>query len=190
MIGNESKAGGTTLATGTTGLATGTTGPAASPAARSLWPAGIVLFFVVLAVFNAILLFLAYSRRPAAVVANPYEDSLNYEDVIKRERLTEQLGLTIALQASSVRADGNRDVALEVHSVAPAESWAQVSLTGQRPADQRLDTQQIALSRSPDNPAVWKGSLPLAAPGMWMFTVILRDNEGQEALVKLREILP
>ena len=54
---------------------------------KTSWPKGIVIFFIVLAVVNASILYLSLTRRPAATTSSPYLSSLTYQQTINRRRM-------------------------------------------------------------------------------------------------------
>ena len=66
------------------------------------WPWGIVAFFVILALADALIVYYALSRHPDRTTANAYDEATRYESIVEELSRAKTWGLEAELSATKV----------------------------------------------------------------------------------------
>ena len=66
------------------------------------WPWGIVAFFVILALADALIVYYALSRHPDRTTVNAYDDATRYESIVEELSRAKTWGLEAELSATKV----------------------------------------------------------------------------------------
>ncbi|RMD84954.1 MAG: hypothetical protein D6808_06120 [Candidatus Dadabacteria bacterium] len=104
----------------------------------SLWPFAIVSVFLILAVANAFILYVAIRNRPARIVGNPYSEAKEYQTAIKMIKAAKAAHMDITV----THLGSSDDYLVEVTADKPLSS---VSLTFMRMDTDRYDMKMKVL---------------------------------------------
>lgn len=140
------------------------------------WPIGIVLFFIVLAVFNVVLAFLAFRSNPALVDRSPYEKGMAYQKVIDQITRAADLQIKAEFNVGQARANGQRTVAISIKSHTPTLQVHGINARFYYPHtadfDSKLDFKQQSADR-------FEAEVPLPRSGLCFVEVVLDTSEGK-----------
>lgn len=127
---------------------------------RSYWPAGIIIFFILLAIFNAVVVWLALKSKSIEIESNPYEAGLKYEDIIQAKNAAVKDNIQAVIDIK------NEILSLELHNISTSTIWdIEVRLT--RPDNNKLDQLLTTSARGP----VFELPISRLKSGLWLTSV-------------------
>lgn len=138
-----------------------------SPIRPSPWPRIIVSVFILLAIGNAVILYLALSTKVAPLDEQPYEAGLRYETTIVEREAAKHDGVTATFEGST-----NGMVA--VVSGLPGDMRWQAEIELARPNDATLDRQGSIVAAGP------RFEFPLQPMPRGLWLVRLRMTSGSK----------
>ncbi len=143
------------------------------------WPIGIVIFFVVLALFNIYLVKLAVSNHPDLISASPYESGLKYQEVVGQLQRAKDFKLTSSLEFGVLGPDAKRPVTLFLHAQddSSLKGVETVHLKAIRPSASAFDA-QVDLSRVSGAELAYSAEIALARPGFYLFELSFETQSG------------
>ncbi len=149
------------------------------------WPAGIILFFVALAVFNFWFVSLAFHQHAELMESNPYEKGLDYQKVIDAAQLKEDLGWKSITTISTADANDERRITLQIRNKEGSPvSGVSVDVLAISPSNSSQDL-KLRLVADPTTPGTYSAQAKLRK-GAWIFQFMIKEN-GQS--VAFREQL-
>lgn len=152
----------------------------------SRWPAGIIVFFFVIAGVNSMLLYLAMSSRTELIESSPYEKGIQYQGVIDEENSAREFGLSDSIQFGPVGTTGNRQIAVSLKGGAGVPlKGAQVSLEALRPNDKSMDIKGD-LVEDPTVPGTYRATLRMPVNGLWLISLAI-NGEGRTMHIRNRQ---
>ena len=121
-------------------------------------------------------------RNPDAVIADAYQASLHYGDVVRAAERARALGWQLELN-TELRADGARAAVTLRDATGASLDAERVTLRRERPAEGGYD-EEFALAREGES---WAGQIALPRRGRWHLVARAeRDGERIERRVELR----
>lgn len=147
------------------------------------WPIGIVLFFMLLAVLNGHLAWVALSNSQDIIEESPYEKGIQYQQVVDQLSLSKTLGLQVQVQASVPGEQGIRSVNFQFTGSQTLLNVKSVEVRFYYPQTGRYDTTVKSHEVVAPNQFMLKATLPLQ--GLCFADILAQTPEGH-ALIKER----
>ena len=140
------------------------------------WPWGIVVFFVVLALADVLIVYYAFSRHPDRTTTNAYDDATRYESVVEELSRAKAWGLRAELSLLNIPAEEHK---LSLHLEA-AKSGDRIS-AHLRHAQYADADRVVEFNTSPD-PEKFLASVDLPRPGNWQAEITVTRNNQRARL--------
>jgi len=150
---------------------------------RSAWPIGIVLFFVLLTLFNIYFFIIAQDGKSVNFDQSPYESGIAYQEIIDAEANLKSLGFEPKLSVSRTD-NGNFSIKFYLAGDPKPNRFSSVSLSAIRPSDKQLDTKAELNFKE----GAYQCSLRLGASGLWYFKVSAKD-ESKSYFFESKELI-
>ena len=155
------------------------------PAPYSPWPRAIISFFIILALFNALLVYWALSSQNSSMDKNPYERGLTYQQIIDQKDAATRAGLEPIFTVSELSSAGERAVVFKlVNATGKNLSGAKVQIDSMRLSDSSLDSTTALVERGDG----YEGKIKFSASGLWLFR-IAAELSGQKYYFELNRTL-
>lgn len=132
---------------------------------NNIWPRAIIASFVLLAAFNALLVYLALKSRTDLMDEHSYELGLTFENIIQEKNAAVRDGVSAELKLME------QEIVVVTHGLKSDRDW-QVSLRLVRPDDSRIDRNLTVRGSGPDFKLP---SSPLKS-GLWMAQITVEDG--------------
>lgn len=146
-------------------------------AKRSPWPYGIVLFFIMLALFDTFIIIRALQTKTGTVTERPYEEGLLYERKIAARIAANQAGLKAVYKL------GNHPALVIIQGLkSNVQKTFQLKLI--KPDDPSLD-RQFSINSFTNEFVLGEINLK---PGLWMVELIV-SVDGTEFYFESKEII-
>ncbi len=156
----------------------------------SPWPLAIIVFFVVVAIFNFVFVRLALNSSVPPISDHPYEDGLKYQGVIDAKNRSRALGLKTRYTFSDVDASGDRSVSVEIrdHNETPVKD-AKITMRAFRFSEASMDFVATLTEDSKAQPGRYSAKLHLPRSGLWLFELNL-SLAGTDYFLDSKEMIP
>lgn len=149
------------------------------------WPLSIVAFFIVLALINVVVVYLALHSKSEYLETSPYEKGLAFDRVIEQRLAAKKSGFEPRYEFGAIETDGLREIRLVLGHARKFSKDAIFHLDALRMSDSTLD-HSVELHRHGE---VYLARAKIATQGLWLFRLTISD--GQETLLfESREIVP
>ena len=139
------------------------------------WGWAIVVFFVVLALGNSLLLFLAVSSNPGTLVENPYDEGLRFQGEIEARELFRAKGYTLAL-TPDLTAKGKFSAKIRSESGAPVRGISgniRFVFPGDHEADRICEVKLVSDTQ------YFQCDVELPRPGLWIVDAELKEGTAR-----------
>lgn len=144
---------------------------------RSPWPYAIVMFFIMLALFDAYIVSQALRTRTGTVTEQPYEDGLRYERTILARQAAREAGIKLTYDLN------HQPAVISVHGLSlPGTKTLELKLL--KPEAPGFD-RSVSMTTSSNEFIL--GNLQLKS-GLWMIEALITVN-GAEFYFESREIV-
>lgn len=130
----------------------------------SPWPRAILSSFIALALFDAVIVYLAINSRTDVIEEHPYQAGLDYEQIVEAKRASRLDGLKVHFAIHQGK------LSVECTGCAPGSSW-QTELKLVRPNDATLDQFHKDVMTVPEIGQ----NLPALQPGLWIVQLWLQS---------------
>ena len=132
---------------------------------RSPWPYGIILSFLALAAFDAVIVSLALNTSTAEIESNPYEAGLGFEHVLEAKRAVAEDKIDLKI------AEVNGTLHLLLSGLESEASFT-VDVRLLKPEAPELDVRETVRRDGPDIEYI----SPMLKRGLWLATVHAQSN--------------
>ena len=137
-----------------------------------IWPIGIVLFFIFIAVTNISFVVLAYRTAPGAIEENSYEKGLVYETEIARLRAAEGLSWAPEIVFSEQDEFGFRTVFVSIGELLEGDIGIKIDFIC--PSEAPLDIRGVVME--PDGRR-YRSRVHLPKDGLWFIRLLVEAGE-------------
>ncbi|RMG42329.1 MAG: hypothetical protein D6719_06645 [Candidatus Dadabacteria bacterium] len=138
-----------------------------------LWPAAIVVFFLILAVLNARLIYKAFTSHPGYISKSPYRDGITYQREIDALKRGEHYGLTARFSTNA------ENILLKLTAKLPLPKEFTVSARFIKPASKTSD---FTIQFQKENELLYSAKLPHKLSGLWLVKLEINTESEKIAL--------